>query len=65
MTLSLYFIVADDFFIDIHNDILVIINIRIIHKNCIGTAVAQWLTCCATNRKVAGSNPNGVIGILL
>ena len=28
-----------------------------------GTAVAQWLRCCATNRKVAGSIANGVIGI--
>jgi len=28
-----------------------------------GTAVAQWLRCCATNRKVAGSIPDGVIGI--
>ena len=28
-----------------------------------GTSVAQWLRCCATNRKVAGSIPNGVIGI--
>ena len=27
------------------------------------TAVAQWLRCCATNRKVAGSIPDGVIGI--
>ena len=26
-----------------------------------GTAVAQWLKCCATNRKVAGSTLNGVI----
>jgi len=26
-----------------------------------GTAVAQWLRCCATNRKVAGSVPAGVI----
>ena len=25
------------------------------------TAVAQWLRCCATNRKVAGSIPGGVI----
>jgi hypothetical protein len=25
--------------------------------------VAQWLTYCATNRKVAGSIPDGVIGI--
>ena len=29
-----------------------------------GTAVAQWLRCCATNRKVAGSIQAGVIGIL-
>ena len=29
-----------------------------------GTAVAQWLRCCATNRKVAGSIPQVVIGIL-
>ena len=28
-----------------------------------GTAVAQWLRCCATNRKVIGSIPDGVIGI--
>ena len=28
-----------------------------------GTAVAQWLRCCATNRKVGGSIPDGVIGI--
>jgi hypothetical protein len=28
-----------------------------------GTAVAQWLRCCATNQKVAGSIPGGVIGI--
>ena len=26
------------------------------------TAVAQWLRCCATNRKVAGSIPDGVTG---
>jgi len=28
-----------------------------------GIAVAQWLRCCATNRKVAGSVTDGVIGI--
>ena len=28
-----------------------------------GTAAAQWLRCYATNRKVAGSIPVGVIGI--
>ena len=30
-----------------------------------GTAVAQWLRCCATNRKVAGSIPAGVSGIFI
>ena len=29
----------------------------------IETAVAQWSRRCATNRKVAGSIPDGVIGI--
>ena len=28
-----------------------------------GTAVAQWLRYCATNRKVAGSIPDGIFGI--
>jgi len=29
------------------------------------TAVAQWLRCCATNRKVAGSMPAGVSGFFI
>ena len=29
----------------------------------VGTAIAQWLRCCATNRKVADSIPDGVIEI--
>ena len=32
-------------------------------RKTVGTAMAQWLRCCATNRKVAGSIPDGVIGI--
>ena len=28
----------------------------------LGTAVVQWLRCCATNRKLAGSIPAGIIG---
>jgi len=28
-------------------------------------AVAQWLMCCATNRKVAGSIPAGVSGFFI
>ena len=31
----------------------------------LGTAVAQWLRCCATNHKVAGSIPGGVIGFFI
>jgi len=34
-----------------------------IHINILATAMAQWLRCCATNRKVACSIPAGVIGI--
>jgi len=30
-----------------------------------GTAVAQWLRCCATNLKVAGSIPAGVSGFFI
>ena len=30
-----------------------------------GTAVAQWLRCCATTRKVAGSIPAGVSGFFV
>ena len=30
-----------------------------------GTAVAQWLSCCATNRNHAGSIEDGVIGIFI
>ena len=30
-----------------------------------GTAVAQWLRCCATNRKVPGSIPPGVSGFFI
>jgi len=32
---------------------------------CMGHAVAQWLRCCATNRKVAGSIPAGVSGFFI
>ena len=30
-----------------------------------GTAVAQWLRCCATNRNVAGSVPASVSGFFI
>jgi len=31
----------------------------------VGTAVAQWLRCCSTNRKVADSTPAGVSGYFI
>ena len=31
----------------------------------LGTAVAKWLRCCATNQKVAGSIPAGVSGFCI
>ena len=37
---------------------LVLISVR-------GTAVAQWLRCCATNREVAGSTAASVIGFFV
>ena len=30
-----------------------------------GTAVAQWLRCCATKRRLAGSIPAGVSGFFI
>ena len=43
------------------DELLVDISLKYQFKR--GTAVAQWLKCCATNRKVTGSIPAGVIGI--
>ena len=31
--------------------------------HCADRGIAQWLRCYATNREVAGSIPDGVIGI--
>ena len=39
------------------------VSVKIQLHFIVGTAVAQWLRCCATNRKVADSIPDGVIGI--
>jgi hypothetical protein len=38
------------------------LTIQIIH---VGSAVSQWLRCCATNRKVAGSIPASVTGFFI
>jgi len=35
------------------------------YYSILGTAVAQWLRCCATNQKVAGSIPAGVSGFFI
>ena len=37
---------------------------QILHMHW-GTVVAQWLRCCATNLKVAGSIPAGVSGFFI
>jgi hypothetical protein len=36
-----------------------------LHPSSSGTAVAQWLRCCAKNRKVACSIPAGVSGFFI
>ena len=49
---------------------LFLLSLRLYYNLCVcvcvcvlgGGAVAQWLRCCATNWKVAGSIPDGVIG---
>jgi hypothetical protein len=38
-------------------------TIKFYYKNLMVHAVAQWLRHCATNRRVTGSIPDGVIGI--
>ena len=38
---------------------------RVYSDKCYRIAVAQWLRCCATNRKVAGSIPAGVSGFFI
>ena len=41
-------------------------NLIYIHFHCgLVTAVAEWLTCCATNRKVTDSIANGVSGFFI
>ena len=37
----------------------------VIYIRSLGTAVAQWLRCCATNQKAAGSIPVDVVGFFI
>ena len=46
-----------------HNLSLVCVNTMV--HTLKGTTVAQWLRCCATNWKVAGSIPAGVSGFFI
>jgi len=41
------------------------LNFKCLYSNIRGTAVAQCLRCCATNRKFAGSIPAGVSGFFI
>jgi hypothetical protein len=41
-----------------------LINAQLYHPIW-GTAIAQWLRCCATNWKVTGSIPAGVSGFFI
>jgi len=46
-------------------DLLVVVDLQYLMLGTefiLGTAVAQWLRCCATNRKVAAPIPAGVSG---
>ena len=40
-------------------------NIMIMSSLHGGPRVAQWLRCCATNRKITGSIPAGVSGFII
>ena len=44
---------------------LVLLVINVYYELKKGTAVAQWLRCCATNLKVAGSIPADVSGFFI
>jgi Na+/glutamate symporter len=43
------------------NNLLLLLLLLLHICLCVGTAVAQWLRYCATNQKVAGSIPDGVM----
>jgi len=44
---------------------LIFIGLSKFINQAVGTTVAQWLRCCATNRKDAGSIPAGVSGFFI
>jgi len=45
--------------------VLLIRRSNLYYTSSSGTAVAQCLRCCATNQKVTGSIPDGVIGFFI
>ena len=48
-----------------NKDSVELLVVYMCHLSVLGTAVAQWLRCCATNRKVAGSIPASVSGFFI
>ena len=53
------------FFVTVLLNRIPFVSVFISGNILVGTAVAQWLKCCATNRKVAGSIPAGVGGFFI
>ena len=49
----------------INLDLIIIVTFGEKQQIIRGTAVAQWLRCCVTNRKVAGLIPAGVSGFFV
>ena len=45
--------------------VAVTVSLMPVTVDTVGTAVGQWLRCCATNRKVAGSIQAGVSGFFI
>ena len=66
VTVLLYITIYYRIFRSIHN-LLMRVTRGLMNFICyvwiLRTAVARWLRCCVTNRKVAGSIPDGVIRI--
>ena len=62
MAIRTFVFIADE---QKHSDYLIYFYVLLTVHLITGTAVAQWLRCCATNRKVAGSIPAGFSGFFI